>query len=461
MRGVANIPARKSSPLSSRPPSLAAFWTMAEAEREEILLRGITGAHAYHFQQNIAYRNTVAARGVGMSVRPADMPRLLRATSQTFKSYIDILGTPFPQDQTAGFLEWLSEQLSVDLRVGERRMRPHYRSLERLLRAIERTYPSLGLEILTSSGTSGRATVIPRDRLSTALAAESFHLSFQRYFGMQADHTAIFMMPKRTRIAMARMARFSVQRMGLAPKRVHFTIPLAAYPDHVRVRTGRTFRTGLRGAAERRLWHPLMKFVQERFVDPQALESAISHLIPAAARGEKVLLFGSPVQLHGIASLLLESGRTMTLAAGSLLGTGGGMKEAYPKGYAEIRRDLEDTFRLPDGQPVPVRDVYGMAEANWAAMQCAHGNYHIPPWVHAITLDDDEFFQEEARARGLLAFYDPYGGGDLFPPFFRTADQVTLVRGATCPCGETGSYIEEASIQRVDLLEEAGCAGQI
>ena len=130
------------------------------------------------------------------------------------------------------------------------------------------------------------------------------------------------------------------------------------------------------------------------------------------------------------------------------------MKEAHAKGPAEMREDLRSAFRLADGGPVPVRDVYGMAEANWAAMQCSHGNYHVPPWVHAVTLDDDEAFQTEARTTGLLAFFDPYGGGELFPAFFRTADRVTLVR-ETCPCGEPGSYLEEASIRRVDPSGDA------
>jgi hypothetical protein len=442
-------------------PALADFWSIPEAERQELLLRGILNAHNYHYERNTAYRNTVAARGVGPRVTPAELPRLLRTTSQAFKSYIDILGTPFAQDQAAGFVEWLADHVSVDLRNRPHRLRPRYRSLEGLLKAIEHAYSDLGLEMLTSSGTSGRATVIPRDRLSTDLTVESFYLAFQRYLGMKADHTAIFMMPKRTRIAMARMARFSVQRVGLTDDRVHFTIPFPAHPDQVRIRAGRTYRKGWRGSVERRLWHPLIGFAQERLVNAQAVESAISHLVPAVAHGEKILLFGSPAQLHGIASLLLESGRTMTLTPGSLLGTGGGMKDAYAKGPAEIRQDLQSAFRLPDDEPVPIRDVYGMAEANWAAMQCSHGSYHVPPWVFAVTLDDDETIQTQSRSTGLLAFYDPFGGGDLFPAFFRTADQVTLVKGMQCPCGEKGDYLEEASIQRVDLLGEAGCAGQI
>ena len=96
------------------------------------------------------------------------------------------------------------------------------------------------------AATSGRAAIVPRDRTSTDLAVESFSLSFQRYFGVTADHTAIFMMPKRTRVAMARMTRTGVQRVGLSPDRVHFTYPLPrlARPDPSADRAGPTERGG-------------------------------------------------------------------------------------------------------------------------------------------------------------------------------------------------------------------------
>jgi hypothetical protein len=109
-----------------------------------------------------------------------------------------------------------------------------------------------------------------------------------------------------------------------------------------------------------------------------------------------------------------------------------------------------------------------MAEGNWTAMQCHQGNYHIPPWIYARTLDEDDRVQEGPDTVGLLAFFDPYGGGRLFPASFQTADQVRLILGdgggdadRRCPCGETGAYITQDSIQRVDLLDEAGCAGQV
>jgi Acyl-protein synthetase, LuxE len=442
-------------------PDLAGFWSTPAAERQALLLDGIAAAHAYHFVRNTAYRNTVAARGVGPTVGPNELPRLLRPTSQAFKSYADILGTPFAQDRPSDFVEWLAACTSVDLRGPGHHFRRRYLSLESLLKAIERTYSRLGLEMLTSRGTSGHATIIPRDRRSTDLAAESYHLCLERYLGVKADHTAILMMPKRSRIATSRMARLGVQRAGLSSNRIHFTVPLPARSDQLRIRAGRTYRRGWRGAMEKRVWHQLMSFAQSRLLDPQAVESAITHLIPAAAHGEKVLLFGSLDQLHRIASVLLDSGREMTLAPGSLLGIEGGTNEAYAKGAVEIRQDLQSAFRLTSGDPVPLHDVYGMAEANWAAMQCTRGNYHVPPWVHAVTLGDDELVRQQPRSTGLLAFFDPFGGGDLFPAFFRTADQATLVKGRKCTCGEVGDYLEEGSIRRLDLLSESGCASRI
>ncbi len=442
-------------------PALADFWAMDEATRIHTLLERVKAAHAYHYERNTAYRSTVAARGIGPETRANEMPRLLRTTSLAFKSYIDVLGTPFPETRPAAFVDWLADQVSVDLRPSKQRFRDGYLSMEGLLRAVEREYSKLHLELLTSSGTSGRATIIPRDRRTEALTAESLRLCFERYLGVGADHTAIFMLPKRSRIAAARMAGSCVRGMGLQPKKTFFAVPIAAGPDQVRVRAGVTFRPGLRGALEKNVWHSVIASLHDRLIDARAVESAVTRLIPASAHEEKVLLFGTLDRLHAVATFLLDNGRTMSLAPGSVLVTAGGAGEAPAKPAAAMLDDLRRAFTLPSGEPAPIRDVYGMAEAGWAAMQCARGNYHLPPWVHAVTVDDQERFSQADRSTGLLAFFDPFGGGDLYPAFFRTSDRATLVRGTACACGEPGHYLEDASIRRIDLRGEAGCLGRV
>ncbi len=446
-----------------------AFWEIPPLERPQALYEAIRNSHRWHYERNKAYRRTLAARGVYPEITMADLPRLLRPTAQIFKSYIDILGTPFPQDKPLAFLDWLADQLSLELpRERFERFRPRYGTLEALLADFERQYADFGFEVSTSSGTSGRSTIMVRDQDSMDRTVESFYLCFQRYLGMRAEHRAVFIMPRHTRIAMVRMATFSIMRVGGDEKRVHHTIPFPAEPDQVRIRAGRTYRQGWRGSIERRLWHPFMNWANERLVMPRALRQTLAILEAAQAAGEKVLAFGGWIQLHAIALMLAERGQTLQLAPGSLMGTGGGFKELYPHTPAEIRQDIAEVIMLADGAPIPFRDVYGMAEGNWAAMQCAQGNYHIPPWVFAVTLDEDDRFQERADATGLLAFYDPLGGGDLFPAFYKTADRMRLINGAgvydpalDCPCGEMGAYITQGSIQRVDLVDEAGCAAQI
>ncbi len=452
---------------------LADFWSIPPNRREAILLDAIAEAHAWHYPRNRAYRDTLSARGLGASLDLTQgaahtLPRLLRPTAQTFKSYIDRLDTPFAQDCPHAFLEWLADQLSIELDAERQsRFQLRYRSLEALLSAVEQAWADQGFELLTSSGTSGRASILVRDRAATQRTVDSFYLSFCRYLGLAAVQRAIFVMPRQSRIAMARMAGFSVERLNLPDDQIHFTIPFPADPDRVRVRTGRLFRPGWAGVVERRWMYPFMGWMQDHYVTPRTVRATLELLFQAEATGERVMLFAGWVQLHAIAQALQGQGRRLRLTPGSLLGTGGGLKEIYPFTLDQIRADLSAAVELADGAPVPIRDVYGMAEANWAAMQCGQGHYHLPPWVYARALDEDDNLQEDADATGLLAFFDPYGGGDLFPAFFKTADQVRLIRpnetnvDLRCPCGEPGDYLAQGSLQRVDLMDEAGCAAQV
>lgn len=441
--------------------SLADFWTIDPETARRYLIQATIDTHVWHYARNPAYRRTVEARGLSDNLTAADLPRLLRPTALTFKSYIDLLGTPFPQDVPLAFLEWVGEHLSIPLpRERFAQFRPRYSSLEALLADFERIYVDLGLEVSTSSGTSGRSTILVHSPNSMDRAAESFYLCFKRYLCMEFDHQAIFIMPRQTRVTMARMVGFSLGRVGIHQEQTRYTIPFPAYPDQIRIRAGRTFRPGWQGMLERRLLNPFMNWMNDRVATPRSARTTLDLLKRAERSGEKVIVFGSWIHLHAMALALCQEGRHIRLAPGSLLGTGGGLKELYPYTPAQIKADLAEWIHLTDGSPAPMRDVYGMAEGNWVAMQCGQGNYHIPPWVISGTLDENDRFQTGEDTIGLLAFFDPLGSGNLFPSFFKTADRVRLLSNG-CPCSEAGAYIPTGSIQRVDLLDEAGCAAQV
>jgi hypothetical protein len=424
-----------------------------------VLEDAVIAAHQHHFEHNTAYRRTVAARGVGLRLEHGDLARILRPAALTFKSYGDLIG-PFPQDYPAGFLAWLQDQISLPLPEGRRAaFRRRYGSLEALLCDIERVYADLGLEIVTSSGTSGRASIVPRSGATVEVAVQAFYTGIRELWGVGRGTALVFMMPENTRVAMARSARFGTRTLDwAADSPVYYTMPFSATPDQMRVRAGRTFRSGIRGLFERHILHPFMVWANGRLAEPRYMAATLARLRECVATGRPVMLMGGLAQLHPLADAWTSSGAP--LPPGSRVATGGGMKGDYPFTADEIRAVLRRAF-----EGAPVSDVYGMAEANWAAFECAHGNYHIPPWVHVVVTDDDDRILEGPKATGLLAFFDPVAGGDLIPPFFQTADRVTLVvpgpdPDLNCLCGYKGHYIQGA-IQRVDLVEEAGCAAQV
>jgi hypothetical protein len=431
------------------------------------LMDAIVAAHQYHFGSNSAYRRTVTARGVGLHLDPRDLARILRPAALTFKSYSDFIG-PFPQDDPPGFLTWLQDQISQPLpAVGKTAFRRRYGSLEALLSDVERVYAGLGLEIVTSTGTSGRASIVPRSGATVEVAVRAFFTGIRELWGVGRGTALVFMMPEETRVAMARSARFGTRTLDwTADSAVYYTMPFSATPDQMRVRAGRTFRPGIQGLIERHVMHPFMVWANSRLAEPRFIAATLARLRECASTGRPVMLMGGLAQLHplAVAWAVASSGdgadSAVRLPPGSRVASGGGVKGDYPLAPAQIRADLRHAFG-----GIPVSDVYGMAEANWAAFECASGNYHIPPWVHVVVTDDDDRIVEGAETTGLLAFFDPVAGGDLIPPFFQTADRVHLVvpdadPGLACACGYRSSYIR-GLIQRVDLLEEAGCAAQV
>ncbi len=465
-------PTETPSPMKNA-PDLMDFFGIPATQRQEILLDAIIHTHQWHYPRNRSYRQAVEAKGVGALVTESHLTRILRPTAHVFKSYIDLLPTPFPENHPRDFLQWLAHNLSIEFPTDRiQAFKTRYPSLEAFVQAIEHHFSDLGFVIGTSSGTSGKSTIMVRDSQGVSQAIEAYKLAVYRLWGTKDAHEIVFIMPERTRIVMAWLARLATQHLGMGPQ-AHFGIPFPASPDHVRIRSGQLFKPGLRGLVEKRLLYPFMNKMNDTRVKETFVNRTITWLEDLSKAGKATLLFGGWVQLDAVYEGLVQrgygiNGKVLELNPESMIGTGGGVKELYPFTPAQIRERLSTVLHTPGGEAVVHRDVYGMAEANWAAAQCAYGNYHLPPWVYAVILDENDEIAPESQASGLLAFFDPIAGGRLFPNFFKTADRVTLVNGGkwydpglTCPCGYQTSYIQRDSIARQDRLDEAGCAAQL
>ena len=450
-------------------PALKEFYSIPPAQRDKLLLDAIREQHRWHYDRNQAYRRTVSVRGIGREAGREEIPGFLRASALTFKSYTEQLGTPFPQDEPLRFLSWLRDHLSIELPEDRfSRLRPRYPTLESLFRDVEHCFSDLGLEVVTSSGTSGKASIMIRDASSVRRATEAYFTAIDHYWGFSPRHNLVFVMPFETRVAMARIARMGTRELGLDDREsIQYTMPFRAGPDTIRIQSGRLFRTGLTGFWESRILNPLMNWASVTLAEKKYVRCTLKALRKAARKGGPVLLLGGLVQLDAVALNLGKQGG-IKLPEGSRVATGGGMKQEYQRTPEQIRENLKGAIRSPDGSSVPVGDIYGMAEAHWAAFQCRNGNYHLPPWLYTAVLDDDEKRISGCDGTGLLAFWDPFAGGAVYPPFFQTADRVRLINGngsfqpdRICPCGDDTPYIMAGSIMRVDLLEEAGCGATL
>lgn len=437
--------------------NLEQFFEMPHRERMPIILEAIEEKHKYHFNNNRAYRKAVSARGLSKHVDITSYERMLRSASLTYKSYIEHAGF-FPQDHPLIFVKWLNEQLSVPL--PEERftfLKDKYKTFDAMLVDIENVYSDQGIEIVTSSGTSGKTSVVARDKETITLSFKSFFTCIDKSWGVKRGTSLIFVMPNQTRVAMARTATLGVRELSWSSDAsVYFTMPFTATTDIIRIRSGRIFREGLTGVIEKRILNPLIAWGSEKKAKPVFTKNTWEALQACIEAKEPLMLLGAANQLH-----LFTGGKTI-LPTGSRIATGGGMKELYPYTFDQIRDDLKKSFAN-----TPISDVYGMSEANWAAFECSEGNYHIPPWVYPVITDNNDRIIQEQEGKGLLAFFDPIGGGNLLPPFFQTADHVCLINGGCtynsdliCSCGYDTAYIR-GRVMRADLLGEAGCAGQI
>ena len=454
-------------------PALTDFFDLPVGERQELLLGAIFETHRWHYPRNQAYRRAVESKNVGESVSENQLARLLRPTAHVFKSYIDLLASPFPEFHPQEFLNWLMDNLSIEIPTERlREFKTRYRSLEAFLRAIEGNFADLGFVIGTSSGTSGKSTIMFRDSAGVDLAIEAYKLAVYRLWGTKDHHEIVFIMPEQTRIVMAWLARLATEHLGMGPQ-AHFAIPYPASPDNVRIRGGQLFKPGFRGLLEQKLLFPFMNRMNDTRVKEAYTSRTIHWLERLSNSGRAALLFGGWVQLDAVFEELCRrgyggTGKVLELHPDSMIGTGGGVKEHYSFQPEEIKERLSRVLHTTEGTPVIHRDVYGMAEANWAAAQCQYGSYHLPPWLFAVVLDEDDEIMPSSEATGLLAFFDPIAGGQLYPNFFKTADRVKLINGGTwydpqlvCLCGYQTAYIARDSIIRQDRLDEAGCAAQI
>lgn len=144
----------------------------------------------------------------------------------------------------------------------------------------------------------------------------------------------------------------------------------------------------------------------------------------------------------------------------SIIGAGGGVKGiVLPEGYKETVDRFYGDVKRPG--------VYAMTELTQALPQCEAGNYHVPPGLIMLLLDEsgekllNPDVEEGQIIEGRFAFLDlAYEGrwGGLI-----TGDKVEVDFSPHCTCGRTGPVVKD-TIERFSQSggdDKISCAGTI
>lgn len=438
----------------------AGFDAQAAAEvRRQVLLE-----NHEHYRAHVAvYRKACADEGVERLDELGPIKRRLMFADDLFKSY-----EPRWLDtgDFGAMTRWLQALTAHPLGLDPEGIA----SLDEWLLGLGRA----GLRVLTSSGTSGLVSFVPRDeatwqlhRLASTVTATP--LLVTRTLGTFWQRLAVAVL---ARIAEPRAFQRLTQGRGLpdfdavfldfpqgstgnqalerelAPlfRRHHFLYDVPFSPA-----VARLLARGPRTAAERA---QLARFQAAVVAGREANLARVAAALRASTRdGQRTFLFGAPAQCLELCQALEAAGATLPLHPGSLILFGGGWK-AF--GGQRISREalvakLSAVFALP---PARILEGYSMSEVNAFMLRCEHGRFHLPPLLEPVVFDEALAVLEGDDVRGTFGFLDPLARA--YPGFIISGDEVRLLTGR-CPCGLEGAAVTD--IGRAKRKELKGCGG--
>lgn len=103
-----------------------------------------------------------------------------------------------------------------------------------------------------------------------------------------------------------------------------------------------------------------------------------------------------------------------------------------------------------------IRDMYGLAECNFLAIECEYNQKHIPPWVKVVIRDLDnpsEIIRQSGKS-GLITILDPTILS--YPCFIQTEDAGWVGNDGICACGRISQTLSFK--QRIKGAELGCCA---
>jgi hypothetical protein len=310
---------------------------------------------------------------------------------------------------------------------------------------IDRLDEQTPLEVITSSGTTGTLSIIPKDKAGASYTMKLWRLCLFQTFGREPTASEIdpvvdVIWPNHAsgKLGHLRMAAMLKREFtGGDESRFHALYSDAISTDLMFL-ASKMRAAASRGELDRLVVDPKLLARKDEFIAmqarrPQEMTEFFARLT-RELRGKRVFMIGAYNLMHEVAAAGLAQGIERVFAPDSAILTGGGTKGfVLPPDYMETIKRFLGVDRIQEG--------YGMSEISALHWACEKDRYHVQPFVIPFVLDPDtgEPLPRRGVQTGRAAFYDLFNrahwGGSI------SGDEITLDWDTPCVCGRTSVHI--------------------
>jgi hypothetical protein len=310
---------------------------------------------------------------------------------------------------------------------------------------IDRLDEKTPLEVITSSGTTGTLSILPKDKAGAVYSMKLWRLFLFQNFGeeptrdqLHPEVDVIWPNHASGKLGHLRIAAMLKREFtGGDESRFHALYSDAISTDLMFL-ASKLRAAASRGELDRLEIDPKLLARKQEFEAMQARRpremAEFFERLTRELRGRRVFMTGSYNLMYDVAAAGLERGVRGVFAPDSAILTGGGTKGfVLPDGYMDAIREFLGVERIQEG--------YGYSEISALHWACEKGRYHVQPWTIPFLLDPDTSAPLPRRGvqTGRAAFYDllnaSYWGGVI------SGDEVTIDWDTPCPCGRTSVHL--------------------
>jgi hypothetical protein len=301
------------------------------------------------------------------------------------------------------------------------------------------------LETITSSGTTGTISLIPKSRAGAQYNMRLWKMFLFQSFGneptleeLNPEVDVIWPQHARGKLGHLRLGQMlKTAFTGGDETRFHALYDEAIDTDLMFL-ASKMRAAASRGELDRLEIDPKLLARKDEFIEmqarrPQEMADFFSKCTNEL-QGKRVFMTSAYPIMYEVAAAGLERGVRNVFAPNSAVLTGGGNKGvSLPNNFMQVIKDFLGVERIQEG--------YGMSEISALHWACNEGHYHVQPWVIPFLLDPEtsEPLPRNGIRTGRAAFYDilneSHWGGVI------SGDEITIDWDTPCRCGLNSIHI--------------------